>query len=655
VDENSGAIVLQAEGSFWPRYDGVDYYSNSDERDILNPDVIYAGALVPAPATAQPSIQGLEELRRLAPDPTAGKWALVVSGSGTAANADEKADVDSAKAIFGVLGVPNDNITTLDRPTEAALCTAIGAMPKKCPKLYVYVTAHGKPGWFATHGDTVKATEFAGKLKDLMAGEYCIIMAQCFSGSFFDAFRDSSLNGMHMSAAKPDTQTWARRGGNAKYPWAGEIFTHYWAHCVRAGLRGKAAYQCARDSVSAYVARRNKQGAALHDPMPQTSTAFKDTMPGQATTFEVPSGSGSVCINWKPGPAEQCANATVYCEVVSGPDTSWKVVKTWNWNLGETRYFSPNGTGATGKYKLVSHANGYPDCGDIRFPMDVIPETPSSNPTFPAGSAGWVDHVQTELRALSLFGTNTYQPGLDLFDVSRYVGTVGTDFSNFDMVFPLNVDPSRPWLYNDGDPLLGLNAQTTLEIHATGLFEPGGNPVTGLPVDVFFEQPPESRYFPIFAFQTPGGIDIPPVDLGPILPEPFRVRVEVLSLAPEGPGVGYMELDAVVLNTITFGTVNVTPQPVPSVLALSAPRPNPFVNSTEVTLSLPRASSVRARVFDLAGREIAELARGAFAAGTHPLRWNGRDGSGASAPAGVYFLQVKTDEGASTRRIVRMR
>jgi hypothetical protein len=658
VDEISGSIVLQTDIRFWPRIGGVNYYANSDERDFLNPDIIYAGPQAFTAAREVTREAGVEALKLLPPDPSAGKWALVISGSGTAANGDEKADVDTAKAIFrDVLGVPDGNITVADNQDKAALCATIAAMPKNCPKLYVYVTAHGMPGFFGSGGDTILATEFAHKLKDLMAGEYCIVMAQCFSGSFLDVFRDSTLSGMHVTSAAPDTTAWARTFTSAKFPWKGEVFTHYWANCHRQGKLGIDAYSCARDSVAAYVARRAKVGTAPHNPMPGASVVFKDTTSGQATTFRVPSGTGSVCIQWKPGPANACGNASVYCQVVNGPDTTWKVVKVWNWNLGETRYFSPNGPGATGTYKLVSHANGYPDCGDIRFLATAVPETPTSVPTFAAASLGWRDQAAIELWPLTLAGSNSYNPGLELGNVPRNVGALGTGEVPLFLNVPLQPDFSRPWLYFNGNPFDGINAQVTVETPVTGIFDPFGNPVPFMQLQLDFQQGPTFRQFQVFAQDLGSGLVWNTVDLGLVMPEPFTLVLHSPPGAPalmigNGPGGGYFELDAFIVNMITAGNVDViTPSP-PGTLALSLAWPNPAIGAVSVQLALPGTQRVRAAIMDIAGREVRVVADGVLNAGRHDLAWDGRGESLERARPGVYFMVVEAASGRATRKIV---
>lgn len=81
------------------------------------------------------------------------------------------------------------------------------------------------------------------------------------------------------------------------------------------------------------------------------------------------------------------------------------------------------------------------------------------------------------------------------------------------------------------------------------------------------------------------------------------------------------------------------------------PWPNPFNPRLEARIRLDRPSWVRATVHDLAGREVATLLEGALTAGVHPIAWDGR-GRGRAVAAGVYFLQVSTEQGQISHKIV---
>jgi hypothetical protein len=79
--------------------------------------------------------------------------------------------------------------------------------------------------------------------------------------------------------------------------------------------------------------------------------------------------------------------------------------------------------------------------------------------------------------------------------------------------------------------------------------------------------------------------------------------------------------------------------------ALKSIVPNPSNGRTEIAWSLPRAGKVDLMVFDVAGREVARLASGRAAGGSHTTTWNGM------APPGLYLVRLRHDGRQTTRRI----
>jgi hypothetical protein len=82
--------------------------------------------------------------------------------------------------------------------------------------------------------------------------------------------------------------------------------------------------------------------------------------------------------------------------------------------------------------------------------------------------------------------------------------------------------------------------------------------------------------------------------------------------------------------------------------------PNPFLRATQLRFALAQAGPVSLRVFDVHGREVRTLVRGARGAGSHTVTWDGRDGRGDDAPAGLYFLRLETAGGALAQRVVKL-
>lgn len=81
-------------------------------------------------------------------------------------------------------------------------------------------------------------------------------------------------------------------------------------------------------------------------------------------------------------------------------------------------------------------------------------------------------------------------------------------------------------------------------------------------------------------------------------------------------------------------------------IALSAARPNPSSGATSFVVSLPAAGNVELAMYDLAGRRVATLWRGALPAGSREFTWQpGR------APSGVYFARLSVDGEVRSSRV----
>jgi hypothetical protein len=83
--------------------------------------------------------------------------------------------------------------------------------------------------------------------------------------------------------------------------------------------------------------------------------------------------------------------------------------------------------------------------------------------------------------------------------------------------------------------------------------------------------------------------------------------------------------------------------------------PNPFTGTTTLALALPEPSPVTLSVYDIAGRLVRRLDHGLLGAGTHLLRWDGRDEGGRQAASGVYFLRIGAGDRTEDRKAVLLR
>ena len=98
------------------------------------------------------------------------------------------------------------------------------------------------------------------------------------------------------------------------------------------------------------------------------------------------------------------------------------------------------------------------------------------------------------------------------------------------------------------------------------------------------------------------------------------------------------------------GSTGVATRPagrIPVNMALEQNYPNPFNPETRIRFALPAQGSVRIRVFDLLGKEVASLADGVFSAGEHVVTFSGKD-----LPSGVYFYALEAAGSCEIRKMM---
>ena len=75
--------------------------------------------------------------------------------------------------------------------------------------------------------------------------------------------------------------------------------------------------------------------------------------------------------------------------------------------------------------------------------------------------------------------------------------------------------------------------------------------------------------------------------------------------------------------------------------------PNPLTNITTISFSLEQPQKVSLKVTDISGRIVAAIANKIFEAGENEIIWNAAD-----VDAGVYFLQIQTEENLLTEKLI---
>ncbi len=87
--------------------------------------------------------------------------------------------------------------------------------------------------------------------------------------------------------------------------------------------------------------------------------------------------------------------------------------------------------------------------------------------------------------------------------------------------------------------------------------------------------------------------------------------------------------------------------PLPAVFSVSPAYPNPFNNSSRVTLTLPLSSTAQVTIYDMLGREVSMLYRGQLPAGSHTLEWNA-----TGHAAGLYVVRSTVNGATSSQNLI---
>jgi hypothetical protein len=83
--------------------------------------------------------------------------------------------------------------------------------------------------------------------------------------------------------------------------------------------------------------------------------------------------------------------------------------------------------------------------------------------------------------------------------------------------------------------------------------------------------------------------------------------------------------------------------------------PNPFNPSTKIAFDLPKASHVKLVIYDIVGREVAQVADADYPAGYTELTWNGINKNGVMVSSGVYLYRVSTDKWSNVKKMLMLK
>ncbi len=93
----------------------------------------------------------------------------------------------------------------------------------------------------------------------------------------------------------------------------------------------------------------------------------------------------------------------------------------------------------------------------------------------------------------------------------------------------------------------------------------------------------------------------------------------------------------------------------PSSYSLYANYPNPFNANTTIEYFLSEQALLIIAIYNIEGRLIKHWNFGYKEAGIHKINWNGKDESGTTVSAGIYFYEMQAGEFAQTRKMLLLK
>ncbi len=137
-----------------------------------------------------------------------------------------------------------------------------------------------------------------------------------------------------------------------------------------------------------------------------------------------------------------------------------------------------------------------------------------------------------------------------------------------------------------------------------------------------------------------------------------KIRARYIKLAilvPTDADSSWRQIVEFTTNLIEWPVVEMTNQAemvskAPTTFELGQNYPNPFNPQTTIVYNLATEVKVELRVFDMNGRQVAELVNEQQAAGRHSVVWNAQ-----GLPSGTYLYQLKADGMQQTKRMVLLK
>ena len=102
---------------------------------------------------------------------------------------------------------------------------------------------------------------------------------------------------------------------------------------------------------------------------------------------------------------------------------------------------------------------------------------------------------------------------------------------------------------------------------------------------------------------------------------------------------------------IISGFLNVQEENFPERFLLKQNFPNPFNGQTTIEYSIPSASNISFKIFDMNGKEIRTLHNGYHKVGNAAIIWDGKDKNSQLVASGIYYYSIVYDQYSKVKNL----
>ena len=94
---------------------------------------------------------------------------------------------------------------------------------------------------------------------------------------------------------------------------------------------------------------------------------------------------------------------------------------------------------------------------------------------------------------------------------------------------------------------------------------------------------------------------------------------------------------------------------IPTKFVLGRNYPNPFNPTTTIEYEISKRSYLTLTIYNITGQKVRTLVNGYHSAGTHLVKWDGKDNNGNLLPSGVYFYELRSNDQVARQKMTLLK